>query len=73
MEQVLSKLTAASGRMLSMQKLLQESIECITRNTESSQRHIETNQQANNALDRPKPTPKPTTSLPPYQIERLLF
>lgn len=73
MEHILSNLTAASGRMLSMQKLLQDTIDAISQNTESTQRQIETNQPANNVLDRPKQSPKPTTSLPPYQIERLLF
>lgn len=73
MEHILSNLTAASGRMLSMQKSLQDTIDAISQNTESTQRQIETNQPANNVLDRPKHPPKPTASLPLYQIERLLF
>jgi hypothetical protein len=73
MVHLLSNITAASRRMLSIQKLLQATIDSISQNTESTLRQIEPNQPANNVPDRPKQTPKPTASLPPYQIERLLF
>ena len=74
MERLLSILTGASGRIISMQKLLQESIDSISRNSElSTGRQSDTNQSASNILDRPKSTPTPTAALPPYQIERLLF
>jgi hypothetical protein len=74
MERLLSMLTGATGRILSMQKLLQESIDSISRNTAvSTGRQTESMEPASNVLDRPKPTPKPTAALPPYQIERLLF
>ena len=74
MEHLLSMVTAASGRILSMQKLLQDSILAITRNAElSTQRQTDTNQPVNTILDRLKPVPTPTAALPPYQIERLLF
>ena len=74
MEQSLSMLTAASGRIILMQKMLQESIDSITRNSElSTHRPRDANQTTNSVLDRPKPAPTPTSALPPYQIERLLF
>lgn len=74
MERLLAMLAASSGRILSIQKLLQESMESIARNGQlSTPPQKETNKPANDTLDRPKSKPTPTSALPPYQIERLLF
>ena len=74
MERLLAILAASSGRILSIQKLLQESMESIARNAElSTPPQFETNQPVNDTLDRPKLKPTPTSALPAYQIERLFF
>ena len=74
MERLLAILAASSGRILSIQKLLQESMESIARNAElSTPPQFETNQPVNDTLDRSKLKPTPTSALPAYQIERLFF
>jgi hypothetical protein len=71
----LSTISSATGKVLSLQKLLQESIECIVGNdlsAEQSKVEIESNQnkEQTTTIDRKKSV---TTALPPYQIERLLL
>jgi hypothetical protein len=74
MERLLSKTIVASGRILSMQKLLQESMDIMSRKSEfSTSRQSDTNPSPNDVLEPPKLIPTPTIALPPYQIERLLL
>jgi hypothetical protein len=72
----LTTLSSATRKLLSLQRLVHESMDYIVRNndfdTEQPQQPIETNpqQQLANANDRKKSS---TTAIPPYQIERLIL